>query len=180
MKTQIILALIIAALFTIYSFSVYELGKSKAQTKIIKDTDTLRVEIKIPDSTGYKPQFIKIKEKVNVDSLFEVAKKYWQDRVKPDTVYPPMLFVAHLDSTYEDDLLKADINLISRIPIDPEAYYKLKFDVKKETIFVPTYVKDESFFHNRFIPYFGIGISYGIDSKTIEPALQLGFGFRLN
>lgn len=34
------------------------------------------------------------------------------------------------------------------------------------------------FFYKRFIPYLGIGLSY--NGKTVEPALQLGFGVRIN
>lgn len=36
----------------------------------------------------------------------------------------------------------------------------------------------ESFWDNRFAPFLGIGLSY--NGKTIEPALQLGFGIRIN
>lgn len=166
-------------LFIIYSVAVWETSKRFIEVKTIRDTDTVEAEIPIPDSTGYEPRIEYVKQKVNIDSLFEVAKKYWQDRVKPDTVERPMVFVAHLDSTYEDDLLRADINLVSRIPIDPEAYYKLKFDVKKEIVFVPTYVQDESFWHNRFGFFAGIGGVY-TQAGVADLGLFVGFGVRLN
>jgi hypothetical protein len=135
--------IIIIALFIAYSLalglSCLEIGKSKARLEVISNTVTEYEQYQ--DSTRYKPQIIiKVKEKkVNEDSIYAVAKKYWQDRVKPDTVYGQLNYVAHLDTTYEDDNLKADINFNSRIPLDPEGYYKLKFDVKKTMVFVPTY-----------------------------------------
>lgn len=141
MKPTIIIAVIL--ILAVSHLSTYYLGRSHAGIRYRTQIDTLIVYKTVKDSSGYKPKIIKVKESVNVDSLFEVAKKYWQDKVVPDTVYPSINYVASLDSTYEDGLLRADINLVSRIPIDPEAYYKLNFDVKKETIFVPTYKKEE-------------------------------------
>ncbi len=141
MKPTIIIAVIL--ILAVSHLSTYYLGRSHVEIKYRAQIDTLIVYKTVKDSSGYKPKIIKVKESVNIDSLFEVAKKYWQDRVVPDTVYPSINYVASLDSTYDDGLLRADINLVSRIPLDPEAYYKLNFDVKKETIFVPTYKKEE-------------------------------------
>jgi len=141
MKPTIIIVVIL--ILAVSHLSTYYLGRSHAEIKYRTQIDTLIVYKTVKDSSGYKPKIIKVKESANIDSLFEVAKKYWQDKVVPDTVYPSINYVASLDTTYENDLLKAEIDFVSRIPLDPEAYYRLNFDVKKETIFVPTYKKEE-------------------------------------
>jgi len=175
MKPTIIIAVII--ILAVSHLSTYYLGRSHAEIKYRTEIDTLIVYKSIKDSSGYKPKIVKVKESVNIDSLFEVAKKYWQDKVVPDTVYPSINYVASLDSTYEDGLLRADINLVSRIPIDPEAYYKLNFDVKKETVFVPTKV-EPSWWYHRF--GFFIGGGYGVDINTKQVNPQVGVYFGIN
>jgi hypothetical protein len=177
MKLTIII--VVALILAVSHYSLYELGKSKAEIEYRTEVDTVEVEVKIPDSTGFKPKLIVVKEKVNVDSLFEVAKKYWE-HLKPDTLYQPYAFIASLDSVYEDNLLRADINLVSRIPIDPEAYYKLNFDVKKEVVFVPTYKKSEpSWFYRRFGFFLGAGYGYNFDNKQVSPQVGIYFGINL-
>ena len=90
-------------------------------------------------------------------------------------------YIAEVDTTYTDSTLTAHVQFVSPIPLSPKSYFNMKFGVRERSI-TNTVVQTEKvgFFYKRFIPYFGIGISYGIDSKTLEPAIQLGFGIRLN
>lgn len=166
MKTQIVMAIIIVVLFALENVFVYQTGKNSVKAQIIRDTDTVITYRTIQDiqvipkyTTIYKTDSVK-----TTDTLFVF-----------DTSY-----VATLDTTYEDDTAKLKVDFVSPIPLSPKSYFNLDLDVKKELVFVPTYVKDESFWHNRFIVYLGGGVSYGIDSKTIEPALQVGLGIRIN
>jgi len=178
MNSKVILAIIIVILFVLENIFVYQTGKNNAEIKYRTQIDTLIVYKAVKDSSGYKPKIIKVKESVNVDSLFEVAKKYWQDRVVPDTVYPSINYAASLDTTYENDLLKAEIDFISRIPLDPEAYYKLKFDVKKEVVFVPTKV-EPSWWYRRFGFFIGAGYGYDITTKQVNPQVGVYFGINI-
>ena len=165
MKTQIVLAIIIVVLFGVYSFSIYELGKSKARTQIIRDTDTVVTYRTIQDiqiipkyTTIYKTDSVKI-----TDTLFVF-----------DTSY-----VASLDTVYEDDTAKLRVDFVSPIPLSKKSYFNLDLEVKKEMVFVPTYIKDESFWSNRFVPILGIGGVYTQDGQ-MDLGLFLGFGVRLN
>ena len=166
MKTNIFIIVMIIVLGIASHYGFYELGKKNAEIKYIRDTDTLITYRTITD-TKIIPKYTTITKTdtiINTDTLFLDNTEY----------------IATLDTTYEDDLAKIKVDFISDIPLSKKSYFNLELDVKKETIFVPTYVKDESFWHNRLIVYLGGGVSYGIDSKTIEPALQIGLGVRIN
>lgn len=118
-----------------------------------------------------------------------LVKPIFKTIVKKDTIkYRDTLFIheetnyiAEIDTTYKDSLLTAKIQYVSDIPLSLKSYFNLDFKVREKTI-TNTIVEYEEagFWSNRFVPYIGIGISYGIDSKLIEPALQLGFGVRIN
>jgi hypothetical protein len=126
-------------------------------------TDTLITYINKTD-TLVKPIFYTRKDTVFVTKL--------------DTFYIENYYIAEVDTTYEDDLLHANIKYISDIPLSKDSYFDLKFKVKqKEVIKVITKEKEESFWHNRFVPYLGVGLSYTQDNK-IYPSIQLGFGIR--
>lgn len=88
-------------------------------------------------------------------------------------------YIAEIDTTYEDSTLTAHIQFVSPIKLSPKSYFNLKFNVREATV-TNTVVQTEEvgFFYKRFIPYLGIGLSY--NGKTVEPALQLGFGVRIN
>ena len=88
-------------------------------------------------------------------------------------------YIAEIDTTYEDSTLTAHIQFVSPIKLSPKSYFNLKFSVRETTV-TNTVVQTEEvgFFYKRFIPYLGIGLSY--NGKTVEPALQLGFGVRIN
>ena len=88
-------------------------------------------------------------------------------------------YVAQVDTTYEDSTLTASVQFISPIPLSPKSYFNMNFKVR-ERIITNTVVQVEEvgFFYKRFIPYIGVGMSY--NGTTFEPALQIGFGIRIN
>lgn len=141
-------------------------------TSIQYDTTYIR-----HDSIAYKPVPVVKLQKVNVDSIYQVAKKYWEQFYNNE----PVDFVARIDSnlTTPDSSLSGSIAFVSRIPLDPIGYFKTDLKVR-EKIITNTIVQTEDvgFFYKRFIPYLGIGLSY--NGKTVEPAIQLGFGVRIN
>jgi len=165
MKTQIILAIVIIILFALENLFVYQTGKNSVKNQTINNTDTLTAFINIRDTVKI-PVF---RTRTHLDSI-----------IIQDTVYISTVtdYIATIDTMYENDLAKLRVEFVSDIPLSRKSYFNLDLNVKKELVFIP--VKDESIWHNRFIPYFGVGLSYSIDSKLIEPAIQLGFGIRLN
>ena len=107
-----------------------------------------------------------------------------KDTVKfSDTVFvhQETQYIASIDTTYSDSSLTANVEFVSPIPLSNKSYFNMKFSIREKAVTNTIIEKEEwGFFHKRFITYFGIGISYGIDSKTVEPAIQLGLGVRLN
>lgn len=90
-------------------------------------------------------------------------------------------YIAEVDTAYEDSSLTANVQFVSPIPLSPKSYFNLGFKVREKTI-TNTIIQEEEpgVFYKRFITYLGFGVSYGLDSKKIEPAFQLGIGVRLN
>lgn len=167
MKTTIILWIIIAVLFALENVFVYQTGKNSVKAQIIRDTDTLITYRTIQD-IRIIPKYTTItKTDTVINSL-------------TDTVYiDNATYIATLDTTYEDDLAKLKVDFISDIPLSKKSYFNLDLKVKDKLVFVPTYVKDESFWTNRFVPVLGIGGVYTQDG-TADLGLFIGFGIRLN
>ena len=115
--------------------------------------DTVYTEIGIQDSTGYEPQLIIFEKPVNEDSIYEAAKLWWQSQVKPDTkptTADGHLYIASKDTTYDDSLLQANIQFRSRIVLDPEAYFNLKFKVRERTITETVHVTEQVTYNPNF------------------------------
>ena len=142
-------------------------------------TEPVFVNVDVPvkyDSLIYIPRVVPKLQKVNVDSIYQAAKKYWQQFYDNSI---PVDFVAKVDTSFNDSLLTGSISFISRIPLDPIGYFKTDLTVRQKTI-TNTIIKtkEAGFWDKRFIPYIGIGLGY--NGKTVEPNLQIGFGVRIN
>ena len=115
--------------------------------------DTVYVDVGIQDSTGYEPQLIIFEKPVNEDSIYQVAKLWWQSQVKPDTkptTADGHLYIASKDTTYGDSTLWANIQFRSRIVLDPEAYFNLKFKVRERTITETVHVTEQVTYNPNF------------------------------
>jgi hypothetical protein len=139
-------------------------------------TDTLIVYKQVIDtvhSVRYSYRYIQ-GVKVNIDSLWLEAKAYWKDIIKDSL---NAVYVASIDTTYQDSLLTAKVSYISPIPLHPRSYFAMDFKVKERTIeTVETVVLKDSFWKNRFIVYVGAGINYNTDLRL---GLQMGAGIRI-
>lgn len=115
--------------------------------------------------TVFVPKFYVRKDTVTISQL--------------DTFFIETKYIAAADTTFEDSSLTASIKFISDIPLSGNSFFDMRFKVR-EKIVTNTIIQTEEtgFFYKRFIPYLGIGLSY--NGKTVEPALQLGFGVRIN
>ena len=117
-----------------------------------------------------------------IDTVF-IPKFYTQkDTViisQLDTFYVETKYIAEADTTFEDSSLSLNVKYISDIPLSDKSFFNMRFKVR-EKIITNTIIQTEDvgFFYKRFIPYLGIGLSY--NGTTVEPAIQLGFGVRIN
>ncbi|MFH2028570.1 MAG: hypothetical protein ABIJ08_05500, partial [Nanoarchaeota archaeon] len=102
-----------------------------------------------------KPSVIKIKEKVNIDSLWNEAKRYAIDSLY--AVNGDYLYIASLDTTMNDSVssIRARVDIISQIPIHPSTLIQidLRSDVRSldsvKTVYKETIIEvDKPFYKN--------------------------------
>ena len=87
-------------------------------------------EMKAKLRAELKPSVIKIKEKVNIDSLWNEAKQYAIDSLY--AINGDYLYIASADTTLEDSIssIHAHVDVISPIPIHSAT--RLKFELRSE------------------------------------------------
>lgn len=165
MKTGTIL--IIISLLAIALIFSYKLGEKNAEIKYVREIDTLVTYQTIHD-TVIKPKFYTVVKKDTIrDTVNNVI--FIKDSSK---------YVAEVDSTYEDDLLKLNVKYVSDIPLSYKSYFNIKADVKKEVVFVPTKV-DPSWWYKRFGFFLGAGMGYDTKTKQVNPQVGIYFGINL-
>ncbi len=143
----------------------WQIKPEKDCPKPVTKVDTTYIYIEKTD-TLIKPKFY-----VRVDTV--IIKQL-------DTTIIKNKHIAEVDTLYEDLNLRANIKFISDIPLSTNSYFDLKFKLKqKEVIKTITIEKEPNFWTNRFVTYIGVGLSYSVNSTTIEPSIQLGVGVRL-
>ena len=113
------------------------------------------VTLEIKDSTGYEPQIKIVEIPANGDSIYRAAQIWWQEHAVVGTIVPPetadgYLYIASKDTTYGDSTLQANIQFNSRIVLDPEAYFNLKFKVREKIITETVYETEQGTYN----PYF--------------------------
>jgi hypothetical protein len=121
------MAIIIVVLFVLQDIYVYQMGKNSVKAQIIRDTDTLITYRTIQD--------IRIIPKYTTITKTDTIINSLTDTVFIDNT----TYIATLDTTYEDDLAKLKVDFVSDIPLSKKSYFNLDLNVKKETVFVPTY-----------------------------------------
>lgn len=173
--TRLIIIIIIA-------IAVFFIGReSGEQIKSETIIDTVMVERVLFD-TIVKPVFrVRIKTDTvyvptNIDSLFEIAKQH----VHADSIeiYSPS-FIAEKDTLYEDSLIYAKVSFVSRLPLDPGAYFQWHFRMKYPEIHKRELLtKPEGFWDQLGL---GFGVGYGVDLKTgvFHPNISFGLHYRL-
>lgn len=166
MKTKIIFSIVIVVLLALSHYWVYSLGKAHRELKIIKEKDTEYFAVEVP---YWKPKFYTITKR---DTNRAVGTSV------DDTASMVTEYVAEIDTQYSKGLALLNVKYIQDMPLSPRGRFDIDLRVEKEIEFVPTY-KQASWWTNRFIFYTGIGITYGIDSKKIEPTVGVGFGIRI-
>lgn len=110
---------------------VYQFKPEKKCPELTSQTiDTIWVSTP-KDSVPYKPNVINKKEKVNVDSIWLAAKKYWE-QIHSNSI--PVDYEAVSDTSLNDENISGTIAFRSRIPLDPDGYFRLNLKTKKEVV----------------------------------------------
>jgi len=182
MKKYIIIAAVLILIgLIVYFYNVvysngYKNGMLATESKYETITETIEVtrDVIVPE---YIYKTITVKQKVNVDSLWEEAKKYWQNKIKPvekfvyvEKEYDGKYIAKHYEETNDYEL---GIEFVSPIPLHPMSYLSHFFNFKKNEI-----TKKEITVNDN--PAFWIrGKVFTIITEEIEPFGEIGIGYNL-
>ncbi|HEX2868806.1 MAG TPA: hypothetical protein VHO03_17325 [Ignavibacteriales bacterium] len=147
----------------------------KADTVVVYNTRT--------DTLPGKETFVPVKEKVNIDSLWQEAKEYALKMIygnkkkdNPDTLNN-FNYIMISDTTFQDSTLSERIRFISPIPVHPRSYFTREVTWKERLVFQPV-VKEESFW-NRFSWGLQAGFGYGIIHRQLDFYVGAGGSFKI-
>lgn len=118
------------------------------------------------DSLIYVPKVISKLQKVNVDSIYYAAKKYWEQFYDNSA---PIDYVAETDTTLNDSLINGKIGFVSRIPIDPNGFFNIDLNVR-ERIITNTIIETEEVYMPRRLA-FGFGVVASLSNPVVAKVL---------
>jgi len=81
------------------------------------------------------------KVKIEKDTIYSTDTLIIKERID---------YIAEKDTVYKDSLLQANIKFNSRIVLDPEAYFNLKFKVRERTITETVHVTEQVTYNPNF------------------------------
>ncbi|MDP4114548.1 MAG: hypothetical protein Q8903_00350 [Bacteroidota bacterium] len=184
MKTgQIILVFILIGITAIATHNFWP-GKERITKEAI--TDTIYIPHTVHDSVPGEIRLIHIKEPVNIDSMWEEAKKYAYNELKrqfpDDTIANMQLsnyrFQSAMDTTYQDSLLQIKIMFNSPIPLHPTSYFT--YDILYKDKYIKRFgTQPETSFWTKFNYSINCGFGYGIINKGFDFFIGIGGSFNL-
>lgn len=149
------------------------------------DTTYIKIPVVTPaDTVIIPPKFIvkKIPIAVNQDSLWLVAKKYWESYYEDgDTA---IQYVAKVDTSFQDSIVSISAEFVSPMLLHPDSYFQFNSITVQYPEITTTVMKTLTFWdriipdlsiqagfgygiiHKQFDFYAGAGLSWGIDKKT--------------
>ncbi|HEX2866107.1 MAG TPA: hypothetical protein VHO03_03645 [Ignavibacteriales bacterium] len=153
-----------------------DLKTQKADTVFVYNTRT--------DTLPGKAYPVPVKEKVNIDSLWQEAKEYaldliYRDKKKrnnPDTLNN-YSFAMVSDTTFQDSSLTERIKFISPIPLHPKSYFTREITWKERLINQP--VAEEESFWSRFSWGLQAGLGYGVIHNQLDLYIGAGASFKI-
>ena len=129
MKPTIIIAVIL--ILAVSHLSTYYLGRSHVEIKYRTQIDTL---------IEYKTNII---EKI-VPKYYQVIKKDTVITTEKDTIYiDNTQYIAQVDTSLENDDAKLMVQYVQDLPLSMNGFFNIDLQVKRTTVFVPTYIKEE-------------------------------------
>lgn len=178
MKTgQIILIVILIGITAIATHNFWP-GKEKISKEVV--IDTVYIPHTVHDSVPGKIRLLRIKDPVNIDSMWEEAKRYAYNEIKrqfpEDTITNIQLsnyrFQSAMDTTYQDSLLQMKIMFNSPIPLHPSSYFEYKIKYNDKYIVKNNISKEMNYF-DKFSYSVSFGLGYGIINKNIDVFIGL-------
>jgi hypothetical protein len=186
MKNTLLNTVIPVLFLIVASFTVghYQGLHERANKTIPLKADTVFVYRTRTDTLPGKETFTPVKEKVNIDSLWQEAKEYalkmiYQNKNKnasPDTLNN-FNYAMVSDTTFQDSTLSERIRFISPIPIHPRSYFTREVTWKERLVFQPV-IKEESFW-GRFSWALQAGFGYGVIHKQLDFYIGAGGSFKI-
>lgn len=145
-------------------------------------TDTVYVTHTVTDTLPGEMKLIPVKEKVNIDSLWEEAKAYaialiYKDKKQNKDSLGNYKFVMEADTTYRDSLLSENIKFVSPIPLHPKSYF-VRSATWRTPLIREVYLKPETFWQ-RFSWSINAGFGYGVIHKEFDFYVGVGGSFRI-
>ena len=129
MKPTIIIAVIL--ILAVSHLSTYYLGRSHVEIKYRTQVDTL---------IEYRTNII---EKI-VPKYYQVIKKDTVITTEKDTIYiDNTQYIAQVDTSLENDDAKLMVQYVQDLPLSMNGFFNIDLQVKRTTVFVPTYIKEE-------------------------------------
>lgn len=187
MQKAIIILILLASF--IAAWLSYLAGRDSVSVEIETRIDTVTIFKEFYDTIYAAPEFkvIEVKEEreVDIDSLWNEALRFWQNKMSrnrsiagvPEAA--TLYYLAEKDTVYDDSTLSAHISFISPIPLHPSSYFSSKFKVKENRIERTETVLSEPGWFER---HFGLGISlnmgYDPVNKTFGPNISVGVQYR--
>ena len=167
-KTLIILILFVITLALSF-WGGYLMGRKTIQPIATPPAHNAISNNNVPykPSVEYRKDTITVTQKVNIDSIYQVAKEYWKQFYEHhDSI--PTGYIAQVDTNYSDAQLSAHVAFVSRIPLDPKGFFRLNFDYLSTPNVAPL-IRDKR------LPnyYTSLGIALHLKSK---PIYYGGFG----
>lgn len=126
-------------------------------------------------------------EKVNIDSLYAEAKKYWEEKLNTADLGAQIyetsidtIFTAKDTSGRVTDSIRVNSSYYSRLPPDPNSFMSLNlvhknFDYTK-TITIKETITNESFYHSGFT----IAAGYGMINNKFDVIVGYGFNIKFD
>jgi len=116
-----------------------------------------------------------IKQKVNIDSLWQEALNYFVVSYSDSSSY---MYVNELDTTFVSDDLTLNVRFNSYIPTHPSSYFDIDARVRHRTIKETVTVYREK--EPSFIDHFGVGVQAGYFYIPRTKQLDFGVGVGLS
>jgi len=149
---------------------------------------TVTINTDIINASNVKPAFnigFESDSSYNPERLQDETSTFWEKKVpdiiiKKDSIQDGVgemtikpVYIASVDTSYNDSSLITKVKFVSPIPIHPDSYFKFKFIQKSKKPLI-----NDSWWKDRFILYMGVGLSSNGTSIPM-PTIQIGFGIRL-
>lgn len=181
--TEILALILIVAASATGGHYFWPKGEVRKDQKTHK-ADTVYVYNSRTDTLPGKAYPVLIKEKVNIDSLWNEAKQYaikmiYGDKkknVNPDTL-KNYNFVMVSDTTFQDSTLSEKIRFISPIPLHPKSYFTREITWRERLINQP--VAEEESFWSRFSWGLQAGLGYGVIHNQLDLYIGAGASFKI-